>query len=194
MGHSNPRQSPFANSLLGYLGACHAGAAIEGLCYTGGTLDSLGQYEHYSLNATYENATQGLLVWELPLSGENDTTTYIPSALTLGPNYGSNVAVPLFIPGTESNAGLLYVNVYPNGTLYLQGGVNDTANTATQPIPATYFGDLTNWVLCNQMTGGYYYYSIGWVSGVGPAQNPTCQPVDLTFQDVPANDTVLATY
>lgn len=96
------------------------------------------------------------------------------------------MGVPLFYPGVGYSASEVYVNVFANGTLYLQGGQDDTANNATYPNPPQYFSELTNWSLCYQFTGGYYYYSIGWVYGTQPAQNPSCQPVDLTFVPVPA--------
>lgn len=104
----------------------------------------------------------------------------------MAPGYGTNVGVPLFYPGVGYSASEVYVNVFANGTLYLQGGQDDTANNATYPNPPQYFSELTNWSLCYQFTGGYYYYSIGWVYGTQPAQNPSCQPVDLTFVPVPA--------
>lgn len=96
------------------------------------------------------------------------------------------MAVPLFYPGLGESTAALYVSVFENGTLYLPGGADDTANNETYPSPVEYFGNLTNWNLCYQFTGGYYYYSIGWVFGTQPAQNPSCQPVDLTFEPVPA--------
>lgn len=159
------------------------------MCYGAGTIDELGDYQSYYFNATAENGTQGQVVWELPLGGSNETT-YVPSALTLAPNYGSNVGVPLFYPGVGYEASSFYVNVFPdNGTIYLNGGPVDTANNATYPDGAGYYGPLTNWVLCYQFTGGYYYYSIGFVFGVQPAQNPSCQAVNLAFQAVPASTT-----
>lgn len=69
-----------------------------------------------------------------------------------------------------------------NGTLYFSGGTDDTANGDSYPNPLQYFGDLTNWNLFYQFTGGYYYHSIGWLFGQEPSQNPTCQPVQLTTQ------------
>lgn len=142
-----------------------------------------GSYNEYYLNATSEGGSQGLLIWELPLSNENGTTDYVPSAMILSLNYGSNVAVPLFYPGYSYSAGTTYVSISDNGTLYLTGGVDDSNNNATYPNPVQYLGDLTNWNLCYQFTGGYYYYSIAWVF-TQPAHNPSCQPVQLTTEPI----------
>lgn len=177
-------------AFAGYVGACHAGAAIEGLCYEAAGVDVPGSYDQYYFNATSPNGTQGLLIWELPLSNGNGTTDYVPSAMTLFPNYGSNVAVPLFYPGVSYSTGTTYVSLSDNGTLYLSGGVDDRNNNATYPNPVQYFGDLTNWNVCYQFTGGYYYYSIGWAFNQ-PPQNPSCQAVQLTIEPVSAADSVM---
>ncbi|KAJ4418097.1 hypothetical protein N0V82_005760 [Gnomoniopsis sp. IMI 355080] len=169
------------SSIDGYVGSCHAGAAIEGLCYEASGDGVPSSYNEYYLNATSPNGTQGLLIWELPLNNEDGTTDYVPSAMTLGLNYGSNVAVPLFYPGYSYSPGTTYISVSDDGTFYLPGGVDDSNNNATYPDPVQYFGNLTNWNLCYQFTGGYYYYSIGWVF-TQPAQNPSCQPVQLTME------------
>lgn len=123
----------------------------------------------------------GLLVWQLPLGGgANGTAEYVPSAMQIQPSWGSNVATPLFYPGLSYET---YVSYDEAGALYLQGGVDDSDNNATYPSPPTYLGNLTNWNLCYQFTGGYYYYSVGWVF-TQPPQNPSCQPVDLTMAPV----------
>lgn len=81
------------------------------------------------------------------------------------------------------------MSVSDNGTFYLPGGVDDSNNNATYPNPVEYLGDLTNWNLCYQFTGGYYYYSIAWVF-TQPAQNPSCQPVQLTMEPVTSDGDV----
>ncbi|KAJ4386343.1 hypothetical protein N0V93_009238 [Gnomoniopsis smithogilvyi] len=177
------------SSIDGYVGSCHAGAAIEGLCFEAPGDGVPGSYNEYYLNTTSANGTQGLLIWELPLTTENGTTDYVPSAMTLGVNYGSNVAVPLFYPGYSYSPGTTYVSVSDNGTLFLPGGVDDSNNNATYPSPVQYLGDLTNWNLCYQFTGGYYYYSIAWVF-TQPAQNPSCQPVQLMQEPIAATESV----
>lgn len=74
------------------------------------------------------------------------------------------------------------VGVFSNGTLYVPGGIDDTALNDTRPDTPQYFEGLTQWKLCYQYTTfqPYYFYSIAWVIGVEPAQNPSCQPVELT--------------
>lgn len=104
--------------------------------------------------------------------------------MNLYPSYGSNVAVPLFYPGYSYTPGTTYVSVSDNGTFFQPGGIDDTSNNATYPDPVKYYGNLTNWHVCYQFSGGYYYYSLAWVYGIGPPQNPSCQPVQLTMEAV----------
>lgn len=173
------------SSIDGYAGACHAGAAIEGLCYIAGELNDTTTYQQFNFNySSYDSTTgevypYGWLEWELPLStGTDGETTSVPSALQIGLNLGSNVNVALFYPGYDTYTSL---QKSENGTLYIPGGVDDTQNTDTYPNPVVYQGNLTNWYLCYQFTGGYYYQSIAWVNSL-PPQNPTCAPVDLTLE------------
>ncbi|KAI0155519.1 hypothetical protein BJ166DRAFT_336404 [Pestalotiopsis sp. NC0098] len=172
------------SSIDGYAGACHAGAAIEGLCYIAGELNDTTSYQQFNFNySSYDSTTgevypYGWLEWELPLSSGDGETTSVPSALQIGLNLGSNVNVALFYPGYDDFTTL---QKSENGTLYVSGGVDDTQNTDTYPNPVVYQGNLTNWYLCYQFTGGYYYQSIAWVNSQ-PPQNPTCAPVDLTLE------------
>ncbi|KAK6214496.1 hypothetical protein LQW54_004217 [Pestalotiopsis sp. IQ-011] len=172
------------SSIDGYAGACHAGAAIEGLCYIAGELNDTTSYQQFNFNySSYDPTTgelypYGWLEWELPLSSGDGETTSVPSALQIGLNLGSNVNVALFYPGYDDFTTLQKSEI---DTLYVSGGVDDTQNTDTYPNPVVYQGNLTNWYLCYQFTGGYYYQSIAWVNSQ-PPQNPTCAPVDLTLE------------
>lgn len=85
--------------------------------------------------------------------------------------YGSNVAPMLFGGGGHP----LLVSMFENRTLYMAG-----ASDALTSSLATW----ANWNLCYQFTGGepYYYYAVGWVFGEELAQNPSCQPVQLTLE------------
>lgn len=165
--------------ISGFATACHAGAAFEGLCYNAAGTGVPGPYDHFYLNSTSPNATDGSLIWELPFTAQDGTITYYPSAMELLFDLGGNVAVAQFRLGTEG----IFVSLYPNGTFYFPGGVDDSANNATEPAPFSYRGDLTNWNLCYQVTGFYYYYSLGWVS-TQPAQNPSCEPVQLSAEPI----------
>lgn len=169
----------------GYAGACHAGAAIEGLCYTTGFPAVNETYRQFFFNySSYDSQTgevypYGWLEWELQYtSGENGEIATTPSALQITQNLASNVNVALFYPGYDQYASLQF---YPgNNTLYISGGLDDSNFNETRPDPVPTLGDLTNWYLCWQYTGGYYYQSIAWVTTLPPT-NPSCDAVDLSL-------------
>ncbi|ORY65172.1 uncharacterized protein BCR38DRAFT_432060 [Pseudomassariella vexata] len=168
------------SSIDGYLTTCHAGAAIEALCY--GTSDTSSNYNQFYYNySSYSPDTgevyqPGYLIWNLPLNDGSGTIQNVSSAVNIQPNWGSNVAAALFQP---SYYDATYFSFDSNGTFFLSGGVDDASFNETRPMTPTYLGDLTNFHLCYQYTGGYYYQSIAWVFTL-PPRNPTCQPVNLT--------------
>ncbi|KAI8625123.1 hypothetical protein F5Y19DRAFT_451756 [Xylariaceae sp. FL1651] len=169
------------SSIDGYASACHAGAAIEGLCYEAGPAVA-GAYEFYYNYSAYSPDTgevfqPGWIVWNLPYNGnltESET-------MLLQPNPGSNVEVALFEPGYGT-----YVSFDESGRVYISGGYDDSHFNATPPVSPPSLGNLTNFHLCYQYTGtGYYYHSISWVT-TPPARNPSCQPVDLILESAKA--------
>ncbi|KAI3326006.1 hypothetical protein HD806DRAFT_488869 [Xylariaceae sp. AK1471] len=167
------------SSIDGYVGACHAGAAIEGLCYAAGPAVE-GAYEFYYNYSAYSPDTgevfqPGYIIWNLPYNG-NLTES---EAMQLQPSAGSNVEVALFQPGSYDGS---YVYFDESGKIYLSGGYDDSAFNETRPAIPTSLGNLTNFHLCYQFTGsGYYYHSLSWVT-TPPARNPSCQPVDLILE------------
>ncbi|KAI1474120.1 hypothetical protein F4774DRAFT_401620 [Daldinia eschscholtzii] len=171
------------SSINGYAAACHAGAAIEGLCYSSGTIGSATEF--YFNYSSYDPETgvpsqPGWITYLLKAGGGNDTIT-VPSSMRLEPNFGSNLFTALIYPGVEDGT---YVYFHPNnGTLYMYGGYDDSSFNSTYPLPAPSLGNLTNFHLCYQFTGGYYYQSIAWVS-THPPHNPSCQPVDLSIEEL----------
>ncbi|KAL7624541.1 hypothetical protein AAE478_006108 [Parahypoxylon ruwenzoriense] len=176
------------SSINGYAGACHAGAGIEGLCYTPGAApaDASSSYSWYYNYTSSDSSTgapiqPGYLTWLLPLVGEN-TTISVPSAMRISSNWGSNVQTALVFPGLEGGTPVYYHAA--NGTLYIQGGYDDSSFNSTAPTSPPTLGNLTNFHLCYQYTGGYYYHSVAWVS-TQPPHNPSCRPVDLSMQDLP---------
>ncbi|KAI0123442.1 hypothetical protein BJ170DRAFT_641838 [Xylariales sp. AK1849] len=173
------------SSIDGYVGACHAGAAIEGLCYSDGDVNSSATYNQFYYNYSSYNPDTGevyqpgFITWLLTFSGSDDGLDTEPEALVIEPNLSSNVQVALFYPGLDDAT---YINYYPdNGTLYIDGGPDDSSFNATYPSSTSSLGNLTNFHLCYQYTGGYYYHSIAWVS-TQPPHNPSCQPVDLSLE------------
>ncbi|KAI1848610.1 hypothetical protein JX265_011536 [Neoarthrinium moseri] len=172
-------------SIDGYGGACHAGAAIEGICYGAGSLNTTATYSQFYFNysgynsETGEVSPYGWVEWQLPYVDQNGETAFEPEALSFSANLFSNVAAGLFQPGYEGGTIFQYNE---NGLLYITGGYDDRHNNETYPNPPTYFGNTSSFHLCYQFTGGYYYQSIAWVSGTAPPQNPSCEPVDLSLQ------------
>ncbi|KAI1139468.1 hypothetical protein F5Y05DRAFT_411657 [Hypoxylon sp. FL0543] len=174
-------------SIDGYAAACHAGAAIEGLCYSSGSDPTVPgsvtqfYYNYTSYNSdTGEPSQPGWLTYLLT-AGSNNGTITVPSAVQLIPNFASNVFTALIYPSVEDGTAVYY---HPeNGTIYLNGGYDDSSFNATYPSPGQTLGNLTNFHLCYQFTGGYYYQSIAWVS-TSPPHNPSCQPVDLSIKQI----------
>ncbi|KAI1099708.1 hypothetical protein F4804DRAFT_73634 [Jackrogersella minutella] len=174
------------SSIDGYAAACHAGAAIEGLCYSPGSTPSAGSATEFYFNYTAYNSDTGVpsqpgwLTYLLTAGSTNGTITE-PSAMQLIPSYGSNVFSALIFPGVEDGTPVYF---HPaNGTLYISGGVDDSNFNASFPVPLPSLGNLTNFHLCYQYLTGYYYQSIGWVS-TSPSHNPSCEPVDLSIKEL----------
>jgi len=146
------------------LGACHEGAAIEGLCLGGSSPFQL----NYTASATITPSigVTGLLTYWL--QGGN---FYLSSPMELSYNPTSNVAVPLFTPGedeTEVAFGDDNLLGIPNF------GVDDTIAPANTYDPKTYY----RWYVCDTYVG-YAYTTLAWVMGDTVPENPTCQKVDV---------------
>ncbi|KAK8068342.1 hypothetical protein PG996_007454 [Apiospora saccharicola] len=163
----------------GYGGACHAGAAIEGLCFdngpvpTGSNVNYASFYFNYTGNQEVDGAEVGFLSWNLPLAGGPVSVVPSPMSFTFVPT--SNVAQPMF--GT-SNVGQS-VGFDKDGKLFVYGLLDDsTFQPGTRPVaspPKAYY----SWFACWQSFTGYYYPSIGWATTL-PPHNPTCQAVEIT--------------
>ncbi|KAI2601813.1 hypothetical protein GGR54DRAFT_634490 [Hypoxylon sp. NC1633] len=172
------------SSIDGYAAACHAGAGIEALCYASGAISS-AVTEFYFNYTSYNPDTgapsqPGWITYLLKAGSTNGTIT-VPSSLRFYPSFGSNVMSGLIYPSVDDGTSVYF---YPeNGTLYVNGGYDDSRFNTTYPVPAPSLGNLTQFHLCYQFVGGYYYNSISWVS-TQPPHNPSCQPVDLTLEEL----------
>jgi len=186
-----PQSGPFvlrvanaANASLNgvYFGACHAGAAIEGLCTN--TIDSSAPISSY--NTFYFNYSSfaanpwdsGSIVWNLPISGlpgvDHESE---PLSIQIS-NLGSNVNFPLFEPGYATT----YFGFTPDKKLFASAYGDDSHNTpGTWPQSETL--DLQNWYVCWGAVGGYYYQALAWVTSGAP-HNPTCEKVEVVRQDL----------
>lgn len=163
------------------LAACHEGAAIEGLCWAGQfTTDPGGsatfQHNITTSNGSTVNATVGATgILTFLLKGGNFN---ISEAMGLYVNYASNVAMPLFYPG--SSVLTTYVAFDINALMNIQEYVDDrlpppyspgNENPTTQP----YY----RWYLCLTYYSSYTYETLDWSLGEAPPQNPTCQAVQI---------------
>ncbi|RYP75534.1 hypothetical protein DL770_007387 [Monosporascus sp. CRB-9-2] len=171
-------------SIDGYAGACHTGAAMEGLCYIEGPVDESSNYNQFYFDYgsyspdTGEVYQPGWLSWLLHYTDQNGEPATQPSPLEFYPSWGSNVAVGQFSP-SESWTSIGFVE--DTMKLYMPGGYDDSSFNETYPNPVQTQGNLMNWHLCYQFAGSYYYRSISWVF-TNPPQNPSCEPVDLTLE------------
>lgn len=128
----------------------------------------------------------GWLEWEMPVTirGDNGSTELTTTALKmeLWTNMGSNVAPAVFSLGDTTS----YFSYWPeNGTLYYPAGEVDDSqlSSSAQPETEPKLGNLTNFHVCDQYVGSYYYRSLAWVA-TSPSHNPTCQPVDVTLVEI----------
>ncbi|KAK3937644.1 hypothetical protein QBC46DRAFT_319305 [Diplogelasinospora grovesii] len=160
-----------------YLYACHAGAAIEGLCLNGKAVPNMlaAGTQFYWNYTTYQGnaAPTGPLVWNLPLSMDG-SVTYASSPMSLQYYSFTNVAVPLFEPGYGSDAAQVG---FDNDTIYMLEWFNDSTFVAGQ-YPTQTSQQIQNWHVCSTYVGTYYYAALTWVT-YGAPRNPTCEPVTL---------------
>ncbi|KAI2626419.1 hypothetical protein GGR54DRAFT_636990 [Hypoxylon sp. NC1633] len=169
----------------GYLTACHAGAAIEGLCYSAGSPPEGSAYSQYYFNYTGYNTIGsdevGLVFWKLPYNDQNGNPAFQEQSLGLYYIPNSNVAAAMFGFGTSSLYGF-----DADGKLFGYNYYDDSTFTPeVNPVPT---GDGTayyQWYVCWQYFTGYYYQSVGWVTGGAP-HNPTCEAVTITKVPVSA--------
>ncbi|KAI3337122.1 hypothetical protein HD806DRAFT_27777 [Xylariaceae sp. AK1471] len=167
------------SSIDGYASSCHAGAAIEGLCYGAGSAPGHGSYSEYYFNFTGFNEVGsnqvGSLIWNLPYTDQNGNNATESQAMGLVFQTHSNVAAPLF--GFSQNQ--FSIGFDGRGKLFGSDYVDDSKFVAGKPptdyTPTAYY----QWAVCWQYFTGYYYQSVAWVQ-LGTPHNPTCEPVDIT--------------
>lgn len=155
------------------LGACHEGAAIEGLCLTGEK-----QSDPAHSYTTFYHATSpdqpavdnaGILYWNLTVN-LNQT---VPSAMRFSTDVTSNLAIPILMPGNST-----YTTVYftDGGCMYIPRAIDDTVSPPTYISPPQ---KLENWYICLTRYG-YLYTTLTWKIGVtGTPQNPSCQKAQI---------------
>jgi len=188
LGHAQTEQTPpfilsisasDNGTLVAYgLLACHAGAAIEGLCLDSAKPTvgdaSATYYQNYS-SSSPEPVT-GPLVWNLPITGPDGPIT-VASPMSFNYNPGSNVAVPLFEPSDTYQ----YVGFDADNKMYVPGSYDDsTFIPGTAPVISGTPAPLYNWHVCwTEVGSGYYYQVLTWVT-TGTPHNPTCVAANVT--------------
>jgi len=112
----------------GYATACHAGAAIEGLCYAAGTpeqVDTGAQFFfNYTGDASVADNKSGLLTWNLIYNDDQ----VLSQPLGLAYSAGSNVAPAIF--GFD---GQLSVGFDEEKSLFAVQYGDDSKNTPSKP-------------------------------------------------------------
>ncbi|GAW23894.1 hypothetical protein ANO14919_134710 [Xylariales sp. No.14919] len=173
------------SSIDGYAWACHAGAATEGLCYTTGSGAVAGSVYEFYYNYTYDETYTypGSISYVFSYEGENGTAVKVPSFLRLYPVWSSNVALALIPPSTSYGAPISLD--FDSGLFYIAQLHDDTHWNFTAPVGEAP-RNVSNFHICYQWTGGYWYRSLGWVLGYEGAapQNPSCEPVNLGVESL----------
>ncbi|TGJ79812.1 hypothetical protein E0Z10_g8961 [Xylaria hypoxylon] len=169
----------------GYAWACHAGAATEGLCYTAGSGAVAGPVYEFYYNYTYDDTYTypGSISYVFSYEGDGGVPVKVPSFLHLYPNWASNVALALIPPGTDDGTPLSLD--FDSSFFYIALQHDDTHWNSTAPV-AEAPRNVSNFHVCYQWTGGYWYQSLAWVSGYEGAtpQNPSCQSVNLGVESL----------
>lgn len=91
--------------------ACHAGAAVEGLCYTAGSRAVSGSVYEFYYNYTYDEGYTypGSISYIFSYEGDDGGSVKVPSFMHLYPNFASNVSavqapLPSRFPSSRSES------------------------------------------------------------------------------------------
>ncbi|KAI8628653.1 hypothetical protein F5Y19DRAFT_109017 [Xylariaceae sp. FL1651] len=165
------------SSINGFASSCHAGAAIEGLCY-GDTTSPNGTYFEYYFNYTgytdVGGSDVGILVWNLPYTDQDGNPAFESESMGLVYQINSNVAAPLFgLSNLDFSIGFDSEN-----KAFGYDYIEDSTFTPGQEPASNEGKAYYQWAVCWQYFTGYFYQSVAWVQ-VGNPTNPTCEPIDL---------------
>lgn len=164
-----------ANTYVTALGACHQGAATEGLCQTNETTSSPPTpcttfYQATSSNDDSAYDTPGIIYYNLIISGG----TQVPSALRFTQDFTSDVAIPIFLPGNSSYTPISVAKGYEE--LYITRRLDDSAS------PPRYLDQpekVKSWYICLTRYA-YEYHTLVWkVGGGSNPTNPSCKKVQV---------------
>jgi len=178
------------------LGACHNGAAHEGLCIVDNSFNYSSNYVSFQFNTTRNvctdtnstgtfpvdcndtpaNATvgqTGILTWWLEYGGTESPSLRVSQAVGLAYTPTSNVA-QVEVGFADSS---LYVAFDNEGLLNIQNYVDDTLEPGD--VVLGYSRAYYRWYICKTYFAGYRYTALTWVLGSSPPQNPTCEKVEV---------------
>ncbi|RKU41738.1 hypothetical protein DL546_000037 [Coniochaeta pulveracea] len=171
---------PASNITDSYLYACHAGAAIEGLCVGSNSTTPTVSNTYYFNTTTCDGCTPtnlGSLVWNLPV--QLPDADHYSEALSISlDNLGSNVHFPLF----EGGYGSTQLGFTDDKKLFASVYGDDSKNVPGER-PESVTEELQNWYVCWGTVGGYYYQALAWVTA-GEPHNPTCEKVEVVRDDI----------
>ncbi|KUJ23805.1 uncharacterized protein LY89DRAFT_679118 [Mollisia scopiformis] len=186
------------------LGACHDGAAYEGLCIVSpdSSINRTDNYVRYQWNTTYyicdsyvngvKNGScpgfssgnpdpylnTGIVTWWLPFYGVNDTQGRVSEAMNIEMNLNSNVALTQidFESGTQ-------VAFDKQGLMNILEYYDDTKEPGSEYLLNANGSSAPKpqyrWHVCETLWTGYHYTTLTWVLGIHSPQNPTCQDVNV---------------
>lgn len=173
------------STIDGYAWACHAGAATEGLCYAAGGQPVEGSVYEFYYNYTYfdDYVSPGSISYVFDYEDADGAAEKVSSFMRIYPNWASNVHLALIPPGVDDGTAISLD--FDSGNFYIGSLFDDTHWNATTPAPETP-QNVSNFHICYQWTGGYWYRSLAWVSGFEGTvpQNPSCEPVHLGVESL----------
>lgn len=94
-------------------------------------------------------------------------------ALIFEYNPASNVALPLFFPGSENAQTIGFTD---DNIMYVPEYIDDTVTPPTYLDPPA---NLTRWYVCETNNEGYDYITLAWLLGSGTPENPSCVPANV---------------
>ncbi|KAH8807710.1 hypothetical protein F5884DRAFT_345638 [Xylogone sp. PMI_703] len=150
---------------------CHEGAAIEALCVAGlydplnSAIFTFNSSDYNLAHPPSRGGPSGILVYSLDGNGFDES-----SGLGLTYSDVSNVAVPLFHPGSSEAVQVAFDNA---DILNIQGWI-DVGLAGEEQTSVPFY----RWYVCKTYVG-YAYTTLSWTVGSGYPDNPTCEKVGV---------------
>ncbi len=187
------------------LGACHDGAAAEGLCLVDFPINSTDDYVKFQWNTTqyicinitgtgnfsiscgsaFLDPTQqtGSVTWWLDYNVGTSSQGRVSQVLNLVTYLWSNVALSQFGFPSCDGCGGVQVAFDKNNLMNIQEIQDDTKEPGNE-YPYVYNVTSTakalyRWYICETLYSDYHYTTLTWVLGLHSPQNPTCSQVNV---------------